>query len=192
MESHWGSLIQAKVNYVKKNWEVYATYIYAGLAEGLVPNHSHGHSGWHVRRRNGTTYLCRDTAFPCILAVNEIHRRLVPKTVAVMVTDWGEPLPIIKKAFSRPGAVPKPNIAQWVDRNDDGRVSADEITGETAPEMWGSGHPYYAEDFTFYSPRVNTWLDHCGVSILKVQEWHPARAGLRLRQEDGLYRAVSR
>jgi len=172
VESHWGNLIQARVDYVSKTWSVYATYTYAGLAEGMVPNHYHGHSGWAVRHRDGMTYLCRETGFPCVLAVDEAQRRLVPKTVAYI---QGRPdLPIVKEAFARPGAVaPGANLVVWVDRNNDGKASADEITGEVAPEIWGSGHPYYAADFTCYTPRVNTWNDRTGISVIPVKTWLP-------------------
>lgn len=171
-ESHWGSLIQAKVDYAKKTWRVYACYSYAGLAEGMVPNHEHGHSGWQVRHHDGKTYLCRETGFPCILQVDEAGRRLLPKTVAFII---GRPdLPIVKDGLARAGAsAPGANLALWCDLHDDGKASAEEMRGVAAPEVWGSGHPWYGDDFTFYTPRVNTWGDHSGVSIIKVASWTP-------------------
>lgn len=176
IESQWSSLIQCKVDYQQKTWQVYATYNY-GMPEqaaGMITAHHHGHSAWNVFHRDGQTYLARESGFPCILRVDEAKRRLMPVVSAFIM---GRPeLPITKEAFARPDAkkAPNANITLWTDRNADGIATADEITGEVAPEVWGSGHSCYdPKDFTFYTPRVNTWGDHTGPSVLKVQEWLP-------------------
>jgi len=64
----------------------------------------------------------------------------------------------------------------WVDRNGDGEATAAEVTVETAPEIWGSGHAWIGDDFTWYTPRVNTWLDHAGPTVVRVKEWLPGGA----------------
>lgn len=176
IESQWSSLIQCKVDYQRKTWQVYATYNY-GMPEqaaGMIPGHHHGHSAWNVFHRGGQTYLARESSFPCILRVDEANRRLVPVMSAFII---GRPnLPITKEAFTRPDTkkAPNANITLWTDRNADGIATVDEITGELAPKVWGSGHSCYdPKDFTFYSPRLNSRADRTGPSVLKVQEWLP-------------------
>ena len=173
IESHWSSLIQCQVDYEKKTWQVHATYNYGTQAQGMVRAHHHGHSPWKVLHRDGQTLLARESGFPSILRVDEDNRRLVPVMSAFIV---GRPdLPIVKEAFARPDAkAPGANIVLWTDRNADGAATADEITGVVSKEIWGDGHSAYdPKDFTFYTPRVNTWGDHTGVSVIKVQEWLP-------------------
>lgn len=74
MDSMWGELIQAKVDYVKKTWKVLATYSYMNP---LQPRYQHERGMWFVCHANGRTYLAKESG-PNVLMVDEPGRRLVP------------------------------------------------------------------------------------------------------------------
>ncbi len=74
MDSMWGELIQAKVDYANKSWKVLATYSYMNP---LQPRYQHERGMWFVCHANGRTYLAKE-AGPNVLMVDEPGRRLVP------------------------------------------------------------------------------------------------------------------
>jgi hypothetical protein len=76
MDSTWGEVIQAKVDYAQKSWKVLATYSYMNP---LQPRYHHEHGMWFVRHVGGKTYLAKETE-PNVFLVDEPGRRLVPMT----------------------------------------------------------------------------------------------------------------
>lgn len=74
MDSMWGELIQAKVDYANKTWKVLATYSYMNP---LQPRYQHERGMWFVCHANGRTYLAKESG-PNVLMVDEPGRRLVP------------------------------------------------------------------------------------------------------------------
>ena len=74
MDSMWGEVIQAKVDYAKKTWTVLATYTYMNPLQG---RYRHENGMWFVCHANGKTYLAKETE-PNVLLVDEPGRRLVP------------------------------------------------------------------------------------------------------------------
>ncbi|MDA3959691.1 MAG: hypothetical protein PF961_02790 [Planctomycetota bacterium] len=75
-DSQWGELVQAKVDWTTGDWSVYATYSYM---YPLQFTYRHEAGTWHVRHRDGQTYLCNERGIN-VMRVDEANRRLVPVT----------------------------------------------------------------------------------------------------------------
>ncbi len=75
MDSQWGEVIQAKVDWEKKTWTVRATYSYMFPLKG---RYKHEGGMWFPRHHNGRTYLCNESSI-CVLEVDEAGRRLIPR-----------------------------------------------------------------------------------------------------------------
>ena len=63
LSSGWGNVIQAKIDYRKKSWQVLATY----------PGASGG-----ARHRDGQTYICTPSGSPLVQRLDEANGRLIP------------------------------------------------------------------------------------------------------------------
>lgn len=74
LDSMWGEVIQAKVDYAAKTWKVLATYNYM---TPLQTRYRHENGMWFVGHANGHTYLARESE-PDVMMVDEPGRRLVP------------------------------------------------------------------------------------------------------------------
>lgn len=135
LDSDWGELIQARVDYGKKTWAVRATYRFQDLADGLIDGTRHGGSRWFVRRRGSETYLLREGGIFQVLRVDEKNRRLIPLFVGDtnLGHDWNmksEASPTLKRIVeSKRGELGElQNVPMsWADANVDGHVQEDEI-----------------------------------------------------------------
>jgi hypothetical protein len=139
MDSHWGELIKAKVDYAKRTWTVHSVYHFGDLA-GLVPGTTHGGGRWHPVVHAGRTYLFRTDGPPCVLRVNDATCEVTAVTVAMMNLGhyWTEAPPSVRALIGT-----KANSAQkasllWADRNGDGQTSPDEIEFNPWTAWWGS------------------------------------------------------
>lgn len=141
IESHWGSLIHAKVDYKKRTWKVLENYYYTDLG-GLVPGKSHGGGFYVPRHYKNRTYLCRVDGYPIVLQVDARNRRLIPKAAAGNI-PWNDgSLKVVKDAAGDK----RPWFYTWADLNDDNQVSADEVSFPTGVP---SNACYPREDFSY-------------------------------------------
>jgi hypothetical protein len=140
VDSHFGSIIKAKVDYVTHTWKILATYTFGGMAEGFIPSTTHGGGRFVVRHHDGKTYLCRDDD-PIVLCVDEANRRLVPLVASdpILVHGWDSTPKIVKQATypTNDPAKPFPTPGwdafghrgwMWTDTNGDGQPAVDEIS----------------------------------------------------------------
>ena len=74
LDSMWGEVIQARVDYANKSWKVLATYSYM---DPLQPRYHHEGGMWFVRHVGDKTYLANEDN-PDVFLVDEPGRRLVP------------------------------------------------------------------------------------------------------------------
>lgn len=138
-DSHWGWLVQAKVDYAKKTWRVLATYRSGDLRDGLTYMKGNNPGGWEVRHYQGQTYLVLQHLEPTIVRVDEAGRQLVP----VMTTrgQFNHYWSVQPKAFQAiRGGQPRrdgPQFFSWCDRNGDGAMQAEEI----AYANWATWNP---------------------------------------------------
>jgi len=105
MDSQWGWLMQAKVDYKKRTSRIIATYDCSGMADGLISGTGNSGSKWRMvrgdrgGRGDGAVLLLRDGS-PVALRVDEKKNRLVP-----LVGAWGRRKPHVGAApRGRPGA----------------------------------------------------------------------------------------
>jgi hypothetical protein len=49
VDSHFGTIIKAKVDYVARTWKVLATYAFGGMMDGFIPSTTHGGGRFVVR-----------------------------------------------------------------------------------------------------------------------------------------------
>jgi len=152
IESQWGTLLQCRVDYLARSWQVAAVYTYGGLANGIVATHHHGVDGWYVRHHDGRTYLCRNDQV-CVLEVDAAHRRLIPRAALFLVYDFWKPSPYFKEARDKIGG---PNIL-WTDANGDGQPSFDEMQAVKFNCWGGERGSYIDEQMQYYRyPDDNT------------------------------------
>jgi hypothetical protein len=154
LDSYWGELIQAKVDYEHKTWSVRATYRYGGLADGLFKNHYHGAGSWHPRYHQGKLYLVREGT-PCVVRVDEPGRRLVPLVMSELhvLHYWNESAPHVLKTLLSSAEKPQSDKDSylWMDRNGDGRPQREELNFSTWSDNWwiwstGEGFNYFTWD----------------------------------------------
>ncbi len=148
LDSHWGELIRAKVDYENGTWEVYGTYRFAGLADGLIGGTRHGGGRWYPRRRNGITYLARE-ASPCVVRFDEEADRLVPVVASSLniTHHWDEQPAIIKELLDHNPAHRYRSYI-WTDANGDGRVQPEEVRFSEWAAWWGGWH--VDDDLNYY------------------------------------------
>ena len=136
LDSMWGELIQAKVDYAKKTWTVRATYSYM---DPLQPRYRHENGMWFVGHANGKTYLAKETE-PDVYQVDEPGRRLVPifKTGNAYYpggnAGWQIPPGLRPAQDPWPGqTAPQPQPAEpwhytWYNPKGDGKISLSDMT----------------------------------------------------------------
>lgn len=165
LNSHWGSLIQAKVDYNSKTWQVLATYTFGGLAEGLVPGHMHEGGQWFVRRHKGHTYLLREGT-PAVLLVDEPNRRLVPLVVGAFNVPhyWNGQPSVVKQWFGSSSSSKHSYL--WTDAAGKGRPTDDDVRLFEWTSWFVGGYPDPSFDYYFLD-RYNGQV----VWRLPVQEW---------------------
>ena len=174
IDSQFGSVIQCRVDYQRRNWSVAATYPVA--QPPLVPMATHASGRWHPRHRQGRTYLCNDE-WPVVLLVDEANRRARPVFSAGLACDWNGqwriPEPWRDTSIKRPvnGVI---NFL-WADRNGDGAVTRDELTFNTHRNITG-GKCAIGPDLTYYIPL--TWEPYTPqqkttILILHPRDWLP-------------------
>lgn len=78
-DAQGGWLVQATVDYRHRTWRPYASYRYAGLADGQGAETPLAPGGWQVRHHGKLTYLLHAQGFPCLLRVDEAAGCLVPE-----------------------------------------------------------------------------------------------------------------
>ena len=185
VDSHFGSIFKAKVDYAAKTWKVLATYTFGGMAEGFIPSTTHGGGRFVVRHHDGHTYLCRDDT-PVVLREDEAGRRLVP-LVASQYSIWhawrtGYLPPLVKEVLQPdPEMRAKPHEQQpfardaekaawlWSDLDGDSRPQAAEIRFGRFPSWFLSR--WYVDDQLNYH-RYETGLDEGDVlQTMPVTEW---------------------
>ena len=166
MDSMWGEVIQAKVDYANKSWKVLATYAYMNP---LQDRYHHEGGMWFVRHAKGHTYLAKETE-PNVFMVDEPGRRLVPmfKVGAAFYpggnAGWQLPPELRPAQDPWPGQTspqpspPEPWSYTWWDKKGDGVVSlADMVFGRelyTFPH-----HSYVLPDLTYLSDVGVSWKD---------------------------------
>lgn len=193
MDSYWGELIEAEVDYAKRSWTVKGTWRY-----GDGYNHEDGM--WFVRHHSDQTYLC-DESGPRVLRVDRAGRRLVPVAeVGAAFYPGGNSGWRIPETF-RPGPGqwdegaaklrdPKDERSHkswsfwWHDADDDGRQTAAEAVW--SEYLLGFPRTSYVDDQLAYHTTLSlSWKDHgawCGKElaqgqgVLRVAAWTPGGA----------------
>ncbi|MGB2822975.1 MAG: hypothetical protein WBF17_18475, partial [Phycisphaerae bacterium] len=182
MDSHFGWIMEAEVDWQKGDWRPRATYKFDGLADGLIQVSSGGHY-WMLRYHGGQRYLVY-TKCPRVLKVDEAGRGLLP----VMVSDMN--LPVDRRGAAGPTGRGTSFLASllggsgkgrergrwrsyvWTDTNRDGRPQVH----EAVLCEWGvHGLRWFVdEDFTYYgvyAPRnTGQAATHYVVRVL-APEW---------------------
>ena len=162
MSSHWGWVIQAKVDYENRTWRVHATYRIQGMADGLIPGHM-SEVGWEVRRRDGVAYLTQNGR-PHLLRIDEENHRLIPMLSSGMqITHyWSAQPKLIQELLDNNRQSPSRSYI-WTDRNGDGDVQPEEVQFYDRA-VWWSGWSM-DEDFNIYGTNGDT------IFALPVTEW---------------------
>lgn len=209
MDSMWGELIQARVDYAQKTWKVLATYSYMNP---LQPRYRHENGMWFVGHANGKTYLAKETE-PNVLMVDEPGRRLVPMFKVGNAfypggnAGWQIPPELRPPESPWPGqtsAEPKPPAPWdfiWSNQTGGTRISLSEMT--FGRELFAFPHHGFVRPDLTYVTALNIswkegnspWIRKGGPSIFKpsgysavgVPEYHLEEAGnLPLKMPDYL------
>ena len=152
----YSSKAVAKIDYQSGKWEVIADYFHPQFGDGLFPSPSHYTSQWHVRNRNGKTYLVCDTnAGPAIVRVDKAAGKLVPVAAAGNVNKRKPPLPwldaIALYGYSVQSA---PSSYAWSDKNGDGEFQPSEfVLGGSYPLPTSPFHLHIDDDWNVSIPK---------------------------------------
>jgi len=156
MDSMWGELIEAKVDYAAKTWKPLATYTYMNP---LQERYHHEHGMWFVRHANGHTFLAKETE-PDVFMVDEPGRQLVPM---FKVGDafypggnagWRIP-PEMRPAQT---ASPEPWDFTWWGKKGDGVITPGDII--FGRELYVFPHQSYVlPDLTYLTSVAVSWKD---------------------------------
>ena len=127
-DSHWGWIVQARVDYEAGTWQPLATYKVNGLGDGIIPSKGNARGGWDVRHRQGRTYLLHTGASPQILLVDKKNHQLK----ALAASDPSAAYHLHKEPDAVKARFPKGKQSQhasfvWADANGDGRPQPDEL-----------------------------------------------------------------
>ena len=174
IDSQWGSLIHAKVDYVNKTWKVAECYFFQGGAEGLIGNTTHGGQRWYPRRHNGVLYLAREGA-PMIVRVDAANRRLVPLVVGALnivvpwnADPWGGQPQWLKDMLDNDLKTPTRSY-MWMDLNNDGKPQKEEMNFSPYSD-WLSGITV-DEDFSYYANIHDYKTGSDSIYKWAVQRW---------------------
>lgn len=186
VDSHFGSIIKAKVDYEARTWKVVATYTFGGMMDGFIPSTTHGGGRFVVRRHGGETYLCRDDV-PVVLREDAANRRLVP-LVASQYSIWhawnGKYLPALVKDLLQPDKEmqaknqeaqpfardPEKQAWLWTDLNGDAQPQAGEITFGKFPS-WFLSRWYVDEALNYTRYCVTPQQDDAVLETMPLLEW---------------------
>jgi hypothetical protein len=182
VDSHFGSIIKAKVDYASRTWKVLATYTFGGMMEGFIPSTTHGGGRFFVRHHDGNTYLCRDDV-AVVLREDEADRRLVP-LVASQYSIWHAwrtgYLPPLVKALLQPDPEMRTKTHEqqpfardaekaawlWTDRNGDSAPQVDEVR---FGKFWG----WHASSRWYVDSELNYFrLMDQELHRFPVRAWH--------------------
>lgn len=166
MDSMWGELIQAKVDYTKKTWSVRATYSYMNP---LQPRYRHENGMWFVAHANGKTYLAKETE-PNVMMVDEKERRLIPMVQLGVAyypggnAEWKIPKEFRPLEDPWPGqTAPAPTpIAPWnfIWTNTDGSDAVLPKDVKFGRELYAfSHHGFVRPDLTYVTSAMISWKD---------------------------------
>ncbi len=176
LNSHWGWMMEAEVDYEGRSWKPRATYAVQGLAGGLFGANSLGICG-AMRRHGDHRYIVNPNGPPSILWVDEVNRRLVPMVAgAINTRTSGNSL--VNKMFTEQNTGKsyngQYNAFEWQDANDDGSVQAEEVR-LTHNGGWSRGWTMDA-DFNYYWWWVTEKPQHkFTLRKLAVTRWEGAR-----------------
>lgn len=149
LNSHWGWIMEAQVDYEKRSWTPRTTYAFNGIAEGLYNNSLI--TTWQVLRHGDQRYLVRDGSTPRMLRIDEEGRRLVPLIASDLnATHYGSPSPTLNAYLTEQNKTRGRNPYQsylWQDANGDGMPQRDEFL-LSAWTSWGARWSI-DKDFTY-------------------------------------------
>jgi len=166
LDSMWGEVIQAKVDYANKTWKPLATYSYMNP---LQERYHHEAGMWFVRHANGHTYLAKETE-PDVFMVDEPGRRLVPMfKVGDAFYPGGDPgwriPPELRPAQDPwPGQTspqpspPEPWNLVWWGKKGDGIISPSDIIFGRELYVFPH-HSYVLPDLTYLTSVAVSWKD---------------------------------
>ncbi|MFW5923242.1 MAG: PA14 domain-containing protein [Planctomycetota bacterium] len=168
LDSHWGWLIRARVDYEKGTWRPIGNYRYGGKAQGMIAVHNrlpgYASTSWRPVYHEGTRYLVHEGQLT-IMRHEEESGRLVPVAVGrTNITHHWDAQPEFIKDLLEKGRKSKYRSYLWLDDNGDGEVQGEEVRFST----WGGWGLNWAmeDDFDFVI------ADSKGrVHRLPVEEW---------------------
>lgn len=151
LDSHWGWLIRARVDYDNGTWQPIGNYRYGGKAKKMIAVHNrlpgYASTSWRPIYHDGDRYLVHEGQLT-IMRHDEEAGRLVPVAVArTNITHYWNAQPDFIKGLLEKGRKSKQRFYLWIDDNADGEPQADEVRFTT----WGGWGLSWAmeEDFDF-------------------------------------------
>ena len=171
LDSQWGSIIQAKVNYEARTWKVLATYFFGGIGGGTIPMKGNAPGGWMVRRHKGRTYLVRGQGLPRVMLVDEPGKRLIPLAACdTNITHYWDYTPkVVQDLLGNRQA--KWRTFTWCDRSNDGMPQADEIALGLFSNWEGWGQ-YVDGDLNYSCVTRNSQVKRYELRQMNVLQWH--------------------
>jgi hypothetical protein len=191
MDSHWGTLIRARLDYENRSWEVLGTYSYM---HPLQPRYVHTGGMWFVRHREGVTYLVRENELS-IMRFDEQADRLLPVTqVGTAFYPGGNSGWRIPEAYRPtpeqwdeqaarqrdPGdeRSHRPWMFAWHDVDNDGQIQREEMRFYRNLYRWKKT-AFVTDDLTFITGINGNWkhdgrwqqLDQRGMTRLPAERW---------------------
>jgi len=170
IDSGWGWLVQAEVDYSNKTWKVRATYSYMTVAPGLFDSEPKLYGGWHVAHRSGQTYLWADYGYPRMVRVDEVNRRLVPVAAMGLIPDaiansatgpkpWLDA--ISKKGLDPANAAVRSRFRawSWADTNNNGTMDPEEFQLADKPGF-SYGCSAYPAGYIHLDSQWNVYYPH--------------------------------
>ena len=143
MSSAWGDVMRLDLNFAARTWSVHSCYRYAGMANGLVPNHNNG-DVWEARVRDGILYLLR-VGYPAVIKVDRVHWKLMPASVAINgiaqdPRNLGSPQWVKAQAAAHK---PVSQSMLWTDLNGDGEaLNSDGSLQANESQFFPEGAPW--------------------------------------------------
>ena len=137
MDSQWGWIMQAKVDYKKRTSRIIATYRCDNMANGLISGTGNSGSKWQMIRKGKAAYLIRHGA-PVVLRVDEKNHRLVPLAAAsTNITHYWDHQPKFIKDLLQNDSRSKWRSYVWSDANGDAMPQPDEVVLSEWSAWWG-------------------------------------------------------
>lgn len=134
----------ARMNFENRSWEPIASYTLQSYGDGLFPKQD-PFKYWHVRRRNGVTYLVHDKS--AVLRLDPEKNRLVP----VAIAGWAIPKPwLAAVAAQKQDANKRSTAYTWSDLNGDGELQPEEFRLGAEAMGGGVGHCFIDENWNLY------------------------------------------